>query len=222
VNGSRPIRVPPGRAGILLLRRRLAVAEAGAALLTRKLFVLGVEAERLDARVRDTERSWHAAAATAQQLLDLAGRLGGDRAIRLAALPPETHLDVHCTTLMGLTYPEGVGCELPPRPPDAMAAAGATLLLAERAVREAVPAAARHAAGVQAADTVRREVDLTRQRLRALQHHLIPALRETLARQLRQVEEIEAADAVLRRWAVQRLPTGTDVRPRPKGLSPLS
>jgi CBS-domain-containing membrane protein len=30
--------------------------------------------------------------------------------------------------------------------------------------------------------------------------------RETLARQLRPAEEIEAADAVLRRWAVQRLP----------------
>lgn len=204
MSGSRPIRVPPGRAGILLLRRRLAVAESGAGLLTRKLFVLGVEAERLDARARDTERSWHAAATAAQRLLDLAGRLGGDRVFRLAALPPRAHVDVRRTTLMGLSYPTGVRCELPERPADAMPPAGATLVLAERAVREAVRAAAGHAADVRAAETVRREVDLTRQRLRALEHHLIPALRETLARELRQVEELEAADAVLRRWAAQR------------------
>jgi V/A-type H+-transporting ATPase subunit D len=194
-------RVPPGRAGILRLRRRLAVAEAGADLLARKLTVLSVEADRLATVTAATGQQWHTAARNAQRSLDRAAQLAGDRGVRLAALAPQARVDVHRTALMGLGYPAGATCDLPARPADEPPPADAALMLAESTVRIAVPAAARHAAAVRAATTVNREAELTRRRLRALQHRRIPGLREALAQAVAQVEELEAADAVLRRWA---------------------
>jgi len=201
MTGMRSVRVPPGRAGILHLRRRLAVAEAGADLLARKLTVLSVEADRLTALTATTAGQWHAAARDAQRRLDLAAQLAGDRGIRLATRPPQARADVTYTAVMGLEHPAEVTCDLPGRPPDGPVPAGPALAVADRAVREAVPTAARHAAAARAAAIVNHEADLTRRRLRALEHSRIPALRDALARAVAQVDEMEAADAVQRRWA---------------------
>jgi predicted PhzF superfamily epimerase YddE/YHI9 len=114
---------------------------------------------------------------------------------------------------MGLGHPAEVTCDLPGRPPDGPTPAGPALALADQAVREAVPVAARHAAAVRAVAVVSHEADLTRRRLRALEHSRIPALRNALARAVAQIEEMEAADAVLRRWAAGRSPaTGSPGR----------
>jgi hypothetical protein len=59
-------------------------------------------------------------------------------------------------------------------------------------------------AAARAADLVEREAELNRRRLRALEHHRIPALRAALSDAVAQVEELEAADAVLRRWAAEQ------------------
>ncbi|GID32379.1 V-type ATP synthase subunit D [Paractinoplanes brasiliensis] len=195
------VRTPPGRAGVQLLRRRLAVAEAGARLLARELTVLGVEAERLDSAAAVARTRWHEAARRAQRLLDRAGQLTGDRGIRLALLPGGAEVTVHTTTLMALRYPGRVDCDLPERSPGAAPPGDATLVNAERAVREAVAEAARHAAATRAARIVADEAELTRRRLRALEHRRIPALREALDGALARIEEAESADAVLRRWA---------------------
>ena len=82
------LRVPPGRAGALLLRRRLAVAEAGADLLTRKLSMLSVERVRLSAAADQAARRWRDASVEAQRWLERSAMLTGDRGLRLAALPP--------------------------------------------------------------------------------------------------------------------------------------
>lgn len=198
------VRVPPGRAGILLLRRRLAVAEAGADLLARKLTVLSVEAVRLETLAVASGQRWRAAAREAQRRADLAGQVSGDLGIRLAALPPLARSQVRSTTLMGLRYPAEASCELLSRPPDGPLPGSAALMLAERAIRAAVPAAAEHAAAIRAAMIVHGEVELTRRRLRALEHRRIPGLRQALVRAVAQVEELEAADTVLRRWATEK------------------
>ena len=103
--------------------------------------------------------------------------------------------------VMGLAHPDRVRCELPGRPADGPPLANGVLVLAERAVREAVPLAARHAAAVRAATVVSREATLTRHRLRALEHRRIPDLRGALLRALTQAEELESTDAIVRRWA---------------------
>ncbi|MCU7729431.1 V-type ATP synthase subunit D [Actinoplanes sp. KI2] len=204
--GSSAIRVPPGRAGVLQLRRRLSVAEAGAELLTRKLTVLSTEAERLTARAAETGRRWQDTAVPAQHSLGLAGQLAGDRGFRLAALAPEARVTTTDTSLMGLRYPAGADCFLPERSDGDASPAEAALWCADQAVRAAVRTAAVHAAAMRAAETVSREVALTRRRLRALEHRRIPALREALRLAYARVEEAEAADALLRRWAADRPP----------------
>ncbi|WP_127509017.1 V-type ATP synthase subunit D [Actinoplanes solisilvae] len=206
------VRTPPGRAGVQMLRQRLAVTEAGARLLARELTVLGIEAERLNAEATATGGRWHEAARRAQRRLDRAGQLVGDRGIRLAAPPGGAEVTLHTTMLMALRYPDGVDCDLPDRSPAASPPADAALVDAERAVREAVAEAARHAVATRAARIVAHEAELTRQRLRALEHRRIPALREALAGALARIEEAESADAVLRRWATSPA----------RGLSPLA
>ena len=55
---------------------------------------------------------------------------------------------------MGLRYPAEASCELLGRPPDGPLPGSAALMLAERAIRAAVPAAAEHAAAIRAATIV--------------------------------------------------------------------
>ncbi len=194
------IRVPPGRAGMLVLRRRLAVAEAGASLLARKLTMLAAEADRLTAVADAAAGRWHTTAAEAQRWLVRAAQLDGERTLRHASPPPSATVAVTWTNLMGLRFPTRAACTVPVRRPDDAPAGGTAVLLADAAVREAVEAAAQHAAAVTAARVLTVEIGLTRQRLRALEHRVIPRLREVLRRRRAQVEELETADAVRRRW----------------------
>lgn len=166
--------------------------------------MLSSEAVRLETLATATGQRWAAAAREAQRGTDRAAQVSGDRGIRLAVPPPLARAEVRGTALMGLRYPAEVTCELPARPPDEPLPASAALMLAERAIQVAVPAAAQHAAAVRASAIVHREAELTRRRLRALEHRRIPALRDALTRAVAQVEELEAADTILRRWAAER------------------
>ena len=195
------IRVPPGRAGLLRLRRSLAVAEAGADLLARKLAMLGAERDRLARAATGSGRRWAGAAAEAQRWLDRTAQLDGDRVIGLHVPADAATVRTDWTSLMGLRYVSRTRCTLPVRPADDVPAGGSALARAEAAVRDAVPLAAAHAAAVQAVRVVDRETRVTRQRLRALEHRRIPRLREALTRAQAQVDELENADAVRRRWA---------------------
>ncbi|GAA0815694.1 V-type ATP synthase subunit D [Spirilliplanes yamanashiensis] len=190
---------PPGRAGVLWLRRRLAAADAGAGLLTRKLVMLTAEARRRDAEAHAAEDRWRALAAEAGRRLERAGMIDGDAAVTAAGGPAT--VDVRWATLLGVRYPATATCAAPARPPGAAPAGGSAALQAEAAVRAALPAAARCAAAARAAAEIDREVTLTRQRLRALQRRWIPRLAAALRSVQAQIEEAEAADAVRRRWA---------------------
>lgn len=193
--------VPAGRAGMLWLRHRLAIATRGADLLQQKLTILTAEEQRLQLLTQHTAREWREAADRAERWLVRAALLGGQSAVRAVALPATAEAEPTWTTVMGLRYPGEPRCRLPDRPAEAAPLGSAALVEAERACRVAVPAALRHGAATAALRRVRVEVAATRQRVRALERHWIPQLQQSLAAAALQMEELDHGDAVRRRWA---------------------
>ncbi len=207
-------RVPPGRAGVLWLRHRLALATRGADLLHQKLAILTAEAQRLDLLTAQTRREWEEHSRRAEEWLTKAALFGGQRAIRLACPAATAAVERAWTTVMGIRYPAEPRCQLPVHPPDAASPAGTALAHADLAYRAAVPAAVRHAAAVAAGRSVAAEIAATRQRIRALERHWLPRLHGALALARLQMEELEHADAVRRRWAIAGAASGA-LRDRP-------
>jgi V/A-type H+-transporting ATPase subunit D len=197
------LRVPPGRAGRLWLRHRLAVAERGVALLEQKLRLLRAELDRLRARLERTEQLWAARATEADTWGLRAGVAGGRRAFRLAQPGELAEVHVHWTAIMGVHYPDQVDVVPPDEHADDLIVGNAALLRARKAYRLALEAAARHAATNAAAEIVDAEVITTRQRQRALRRHWIPRLRRALDDVELALEEQERAEAVRRRWAAR-------------------
>ncbi|MER5846369.1 V-type ATP synthase subunit D [Streptomyces sp. NPDC002012] len=91
------------------------------------------------------------------------------------------------------------------RPTGPVSWANTALVHAEAAYREALRAAAEHAAAAAAIRIIGAEVLSTRQRVRALQRHWIPNLREALTHTELALEQSEHEDAVRRRWASSAL-----------------
>ena len=183
-------RVPPGRAGRLWLRRRLATAERGLELLDRKLRILRAEHDRLVLQATRTGEEWTAAYAEA--------RTWGLRACLLsgrAALRPADPAGVAVTWkyAMGTGYPDHATC-VPGIPPDALDGSTA-LRRAREAHRSALEAAARHAAAQEAERILGREVTATGQRIRALRDRWIPALHRSITDIELALDEMERSDA---------------------------
>ncbi|MEU5261970.1 V-type ATP synthase subunit D [Amycolatopsis sp. NPDC021455] len=109
-------------------------------------------------------------------------------------------MTVTWTSVMGVRYPGEVRCELP-EPGPAEILGNSALPHARTAYREAAHAAVLHAANLAALDVVEREVATTRVRARALRRHWIPRLERELRRVELELEELERADGVQRRWA---------------------
>ena len=198
-------RLPPGRAGALWLRHRLAAATRGTGLLQQKLVILTQEAQRLRLLHDTTLADWRQADRTARQWLLRAALLGGQQPIRFAAQGPAARLTLHWSTVMGLRYPAEPSVDVPEVPPAARTPGGMALLPATTAYRDAFRAAARHAAVAAALRGVEAEAAATRQRVRALERHWIPRLRAAEAALKLQMAELEDADAVRRRRAAAAL-----------------
>jgi V/A-type H+-transporting ATPase subunit D len=191
-------RIPPGRAGLLWLRHRLAVAHRGLDLLQRKQAILLQEAQRLRMLSDVTRREWREADAEARAWLLRAAATGGARAVR-HALPGEA-----ATITPRWTSVIGVRCAADPVVllPDACDGAvfrSPALAEAVAGYRRALPAAARHAAASASYAAVRAEVTATRQRVRALERRWIPQLESAMAVVRLQMAELEDADAIRRR-----------------------
>lgn len=190
--------VPPGRAGRLWLRQRLAVARRAADLLDRKLRILAAELDRLRAESERTRREWESQCREAERWLLRAVLLGGERAVEQAAAGTgEADVTISYTVTMGVRHPVDARC--------AMAKAddweGATVAQARQAHRAALAAAVQHAAASAALVIVRAETDATRYRLRAVRDRWIPSLGEALSRVEFSLEELERADAARLRRA---------------------
>jgi V/A-type H+-transporting ATPase subunit D len=204
------LRVPPGRAGRLWLRRRLAVAERGVGLLEQKLRVLRTAQQRLRGVADSAERDWLACAEEAAVWGLRAGLSGGQRALRMAAARDPADVRLRWVSVMGVRYPGEAVCDPPGGGPgDGRIVGDAAVVHARNAYELALRAAVRHAAAGAAVRAVDAELATTRQRQRALRKHWIPRLSEALLEIELELEEQERAEAVRRRWAA-----GADERSR--------
>ncbi|NKQ58864.1 V-type ATPase, D subunit [Amycolatopsis sp. K13G38] len=197
------VRVPPGRAGRLWLRRRLATATTATSLLEQKLRTLQQEHRRLELRAQHTAGQWRDSAAEAGRWLIRAELAGGQRAIRLATTADLADVTVTWKTSMGVSYPVE-GTVTPPRRAQGTAVSGGgAVVRAAEAHQRALEAAVRHAVATEALRVVEREIATTRQRVRALDRRWIPELRTTLAELELALEEQDRAEGLARRRAVR-------------------
>jgi V/A-type H+-transporting ATPase subunit D len=193
MRATRKIRHPPGRAGRLWLEGRLTAATRGADVLQRKLTILRREHEHFSALADSSRAEWEAACFEAERWGLLVAVLGGEHAM----VPPDTsaRVDVTWASLMGVRYPSGAACLLPPedaRPVDATAA----LPVARSAYRRALEAGVACAAASAAAGVAADEIATTRTKLRAIENHWRPRLEHALSELEASLAEEEAADGI--------------------------
>ncbi|WP_327048754.1 V-type ATP synthase subunit D [Microbispora sp. NBC_01189] len=213
------IRVPPGRAGRLWLRHRLAVLRHGLAVLDRKLRILRRERDRLAREAARTGREWEEACRAADAWASRAALLGGRRAIRLACDGRLAEVRVDWTDAMGTRYPRRALFRPPDEPgPSAPLPLTAALVPAREACRAALRAAVDHAVAAAAARVVAAEEEATGRRIRALRDHVLPRLEAALAEVELSLDEAERADgARVRRAAAAREAAAREIEQDPGG-----
>ncbi len=189
------LRVPPGRAGRLWLRRRLGIAVRGSDLLERKLRVLRAEQQRLRARADVAHQRWRDCVAEAETWLLRADLVGGAASLASLVRPPPANVTITWATTMGVHHPEGGTCTMP----QSLAIPASTALVQARdAHQQAAVAAVQHATAQAAMTRLSTEVTTTAQRVRALRHRWIPRLEAALRQVEFDLEELERAESVRR------------------------
>ena len=198
------VRHPPGRTGRLWLRRRLATAEHGCDELSRKLRVLLQELDRVRSLGDDARRTWAGAVEEAWTWQLRAGVLGGQEAYAGGPAVDPVTVTVEWAGVAGVPVPTGVKV---PDPPDGSAsptrlAGNTAVVVATSAFADALQAAARLAVLQEADRRIADQVAQTRRKVRALEHHWLPALRASLADLEQSLEAQEQEEAVRLRRAV--------------------
>jgi V/A-type H+-transporting ATPase subunit D len=202
------LRIPPGRAGRLWLRDRIASAESATGLLDHKRRELESESLRMERILGQRLRAWHAAVAEAERWLGRVRTTDGGRALQLAAAlePGEARVVLQWRQVMGVHYPTEFQIELPSPPAVASLDGGAALAFALDAYRRAVRAAVAHAVARTAHARIRADLARTIRRLRALELKAIPAHEEALRELEVTLDEKDREDAVSARWAAEASP----------------
>ncbi len=192
---------PTGRSGRLRLEHQLDAARRGADLLERKRRILSGERSRLRLLTTRTGTVWCDAARAAADWLARSQALdGAQRLADLASLAERevAQAQVEWRTTMGVTYPSGATVRAAP----ARATGGSSaLVMADRAHRTALEAAARHAAAQRALDLVEAELTSTRLRQQAIERRWVPRLEGRLARLTVQLDELEREENLRLRWS---------------------
>ncbi|HEU5355573.1 MAG TPA: V-type ATP synthase subunit D [Actinocrinis sp.] len=195
------VRVPPGRAGRLRLRRRLATAERGADLLERKLHVL-LEEQRVRKRAaQESQGAWNRAAAEAEVWFDRALAACGHDGMRNAQPSAAAHVVIRETTAMGVRLCDEAAFTPAPDAANAADPGSAALLCAHTAMTRATGAACRAAVDLAAARALDAAVSTTRRQIRVLRRHWIPRLREALVQLEFALEQSDFEDGTRRRLA---------------------
>ncbi|MEV4379848.1 V-type ATP synthase subunit D [Streptosporangium sp. NPDC049644] len=189
------LRIPPGRAGRMWLRRRLTAVRHGLDVLDRKLRILRREQDRLSRNAARTQAEWSVACRAADEWLLRVTRLGGQRAVRLAADDRLTDVHVYWADAVGTSYPARVSCAIPGFDAAAPLPITTALVPARHAYRTALRAGLEHAIAAEAARIVAAETASTNRRIRALKDRLLPLLEEALAAVELSLDETERADA---------------------------
>lgn len=199
-----PRGLPPGRAGRIWVRRRLATAQRAAQLLDRKLQVLRSEQARLRDEDARAERLWTEANAEAQRWLLRSAVLGGEREIRMAAAPPVV-VEVSWPTVMGTRYPAVERITAPDPVAGSSRSPGTSAVhLTASAFTRALDAAVRRAAASGALAAVTAEVTRTAQRLHAIDDRWVPRLEAAREAVSRRLDEAERDETIRLRWATAR------------------
>jgi V/A-type H+/Na+-transporting ATPase subunit D len=201
-----PEQVPPGRAGRLWLRGRLATARRSAELLDRKRQLLRHELRRLVSQRDETERRWAAACAEAERWGLRAGALGGavDVALAASAVSGRSSVEVTWRNTMGVRHPDDPRCDLAVLPPAEAAAANGAVAPAAAAYRRALEASVAHGAADTSFRVLSAELNATERRQRAIEHYRIPALEGELRQLELRLDELEREERVVTRWAQRR------------------
>ncbi len=189
------LRIPPGRGGRIWLRRRLAAVRHGLDVLDRKLRLLRREQDRLARNAERTKAEWFTACRAADEWLLRVTRLGGQRAVRLAAGDRTADVRVHWADVLGTSYPDRVACALPDLDAAALLPITTALVPARHACRAALRAGLEHAIAAEAARIVAADIATTKRRIRALEDRLLPGLEAALAAVELSLDEMERADA---------------------------
>jgi V/A-type H+-transporting ATPase subunit D len=199
------IRVPPGRAGRLWLMRRLEVAARGTVVLDQKRRTLLRERQRTATALAKAATAWERHAHLAMQSNDRALALAGARRLRLAA--------VHCKrpTTAAITWRNTIGTMIPTdvrvdiaEAPDFVSLGGTAVALAADAHRQALAAAAAHAAARAAHEAIETEFAATTRRLRAIERRWIPEHERALRRLELELAERDLEDIARARFARDR------------------
>jgi vacuolar-type H+-ATPase subunit D/Vma8 len=198
------LRVPPGRAGRLRLKHRLAIAERGADLLEQKLRALLAEQTARHAAARTSGQAWRDGVAQAETWLLRAALLGGQQDLHAVTPPAEARADLEWTTSMGVRYPGAARAVMAERSTASAGSASSALIRADAAYRRAVEAALTAAADQAAVRALDGAVDTTRRQVRALRRHWIPRLRDAVAHVDFTLEQADHEDGVRRRMTGAR------------------
>jgi V/A-type H+/Na+-transporting ATPase subunit D len=204
-------RVPPGRAGRMWLRRRLATANRGREQLDRKLRILQPELQRQRIRAARSHEEWDEACERARRWTTRVALLSGQDAFRHAAAHGPATVELGWATSMGVTYPRSAELTVPADPPEVLD--DAAVAPAVDASREALLAGVRAAAADEAVRRIEAEIAVTRRRLRALDDRWIPWLTQRLAALEVSLEQAEHEDGIRLRRAVAADRPGARGRP---------
>ncbi|MGO8826258.1 MAG: V-type ATP synthase subunit D [Acidimicrobiales bacterium] len=198
--------VPPGRAGRLWLVGRIETATRGVELLRQKRQVLRREQRRLSLMAEQSGAAWARAAEDAERWGSRACALGGSTAVRLAAgdVVGRGTVSISWRNTMGTRHPDEARCELPALRPAAAASSNAAIAPAATAHGQALRAAAQHAVASAALREVEFELASTQRRLRAIEHHRLPALQVQLHDLVLRLDELEREERLIARWAKRR------------------
>ena len=198
--------VPPGRAGRLWLVERIGTAERGVELLRQKREVLRSEQRRLLLMAEQTGAVWASAAADAEHWSSRACALSGSTALRLAAgdVAGKGKISISWRNTMGTRHPDEARCELPALTPAVAASSNAAIAPAASAHVRALRAAAEHAVASAALREMEIELASTHRRLRAIEHHRLPALQAQLQDLVLRLDEREREERLIARWAMRR------------------
>ena len=201
---------PPGRAGRPWLLERIATAAHGVELLRQKQQLLSREQRRLVHHREDTEKEWVRACEEADLWSSRADILSGTTATRVAGAPYEGRADVTFSwrNTMGVLHPDEARVSAPDFPAMDRAALNSAIGPSRDAHVRALEAAARHAAAESALRAVETELTTAHRRLRAIEHHRLPALHEELHSLELRLDEVEREERLVTRWAAQRQAQG--------------
>ena len=198
------MRVPPGRAGQLWLRRRLSVAEHGIDVLRRKQQLLRTERDRRAGDLASAQPAWESECRDAQRWMRRALETAGSQQLpEIAADAEQATVSATWTSVMNVRVPARATVTVS----DSLLLRSASLggsSAFDRAAEHAGPAV-RTSVALAAANTALEAIDAeliaTTRQIRLLQRRRLPELKDALGEASRRLDEAERDDGIRARWA---------------------